>query len=93
MSTHALRHLALTLESAQYLAKADALEGNVEKKVDRIAQMFSCPEKGNELRRAIAESREEFFMAKQEKSELQEIVPDDEEIEDDEYDEFDWTTE
>jgi ABC-type hemin transport system substrate-binding protein len=74
------------------------LEETVAKKIDRIAQMLNCPEKGEELRRAITESRKEFLLAKQEEAALEEEgVLDDELIEDedddDEYDEFDWTTE
>ncbi|VVN14681.1 hypothetical protein PS662_04035 [Pseudomonas fluorescens] len=66
------------------------------KKIDRIAQMFNCPQKGEELRRAITESRKEFLLAKQAEAAPEEDVLDEEEIEDeedDEYDEFDWTTE
>lgn len=67
------------------------------KKIDRIAQMLNCPEKGEELRRAVTESRKEFLLAKQAEEAVEEDVLDDELIEDeeddDEYDEFDWTTE
>jgi hypothetical protein len=66
------------------------------KKIDRIAQMLNCPVKGQELRRAVTESRKEFLLAKQEEEAFEEDVLDDEVIEDDEddeYDEFDWTTE
>ena len=66
------------------------------KKIDRIAQMLNCPEKGKELRRAVTESRTEFLLAKQEEGLLEEKVLDGELTEDDEdeeYDEFDWTTE
>lgn len=66
------------------------------KKIDRIAQMLNCPVKGEELRRAVTESRKEFLLAKQAEEALEEGVPDDEVFEDDEdddYDEFDWTTE
>lgn len=66
------------------------------KKIDRIAQMLNCPQKGEELRRAVTESRKEFLLAKQEENFLEEDALDDELIEDDEegeYDEFDWTTE
>lgn len=66
------------------------------KKIDRIAQMLNCPEKGEELRRAITESRKEFLLAKQAGEPAQEDVLDEasfEDDEDDEYDEFDWTTE
>ena len=66
------------------------------KKIDRIAQMLNCPVKGEELRRAVTESRKEFLLAKQAEEALEEDVLDDELIEDgeddDEYDEFDWTT-
>lgn len=66
------------------------------KKIDRIAQMLNCPEKGEELRRAITESRKEFLLNQPEAAEAEaedleeEFFEDDE---DDEYDEFDWTTE
>ena len=67
------------------------------KKIDRIAQMLNCPVKGQELRRAVTESRKEFLLAKQEEEAFEEDVLDDEVVEDeeddDEYDEFDWTTE
>ncbi len=67
------------------------------KKIDRIAQMLNCPVKGQELRRAVTESRKEFLLAKQEEEAFEEDVLDDELIEDeeddDDYDEFDWTTE
>jgi hypothetical protein len=73
------------------------LEDVVQKKIDRIAQMLNCPLKGEELRRAVTESRKEFLLAKQEEEAHEEDVQDDELIEDadddDEYDEFDWTTE
>ncbi|KAB0482809.1 hypothetical protein SAMN04490202_2422 [Pseudomonas reinekei] len=66
------------------------------KKIDRIAQMLSCPQKGEELRRAITESRKDFLLNQPEEA----VAEDDdleeelfEEDEDDEYDEFDWTTE
>jgi hypothetical protein len=68
----------------------------VAKKIDRIAQMLNCPVKGEELRRAVTESRKEFLLAKQAEEALEEDVLDGELIEDeedDEYDEFDWTTE
>jgi hypothetical protein len=89
--------LASTPESAHYRAIADVLEDAVAKKIDRIAQMLNCPEKGEELRRAVTESRKEFLLAKQAEEALEEDGLDDELIEDeeddDEYDEFDWTTE
>ncbi|MHC8303622.1 hypothetical protein [Pseudomonas sp. PB3P13] len=83
-------------ESAHYRPIADALEDAVAKKIDRIAQMLSCPVKGEELRRAVTESRKEFLLAKQAEEALEEDVLDDEVVEDDkddDYDEFDWTTE
>jgi hypothetical protein len=74
-----------------------ALEDAVEKKIDRIAQMLNCPEKGEELRRAITESRKDFLLnqpqeggAEEEDVHEEDVFDDDE---DDEYDEFDWTTE
>jgi hypothetical protein len=91
-----LGHLASSPESAHYSSIADALEHAVAKKIDRIAQMLNCPQKGEQLRRAVTESRKEFLLAKQEEHLLEEDVLDDELIEDDEegeYDEFDWTTE
>ncbi|MVV47074.1 hypothetical protein EJA72_02240 [Pseudomonas sp. PB120] len=66
------------------------------KKIDRIAQMLNCPVKGEELRRAVTESRKEFLLAQEKEAALEEDVLDDEAFEDDEddeYDEFDWTTE
>jgi hypothetical protein len=65
-------------------------------KIDRIAQMLNCPEKGEELRRAITESRKDFLLNQPdedivEDDVLDEVFEDDED--DDEYDEFDWTTE
>ncbi len=67
------------------------------KKIDRIAQMLNCPLKGEELRRAVTESRKEFLLAQEKEQALEEDDLDDEVFEDeegdDEYDEFDWTTE
>ncbi|WP_429544896.1 hypothetical protein [Pseudomonas frederiksbergensis] len=88
--------MASTPESAHYRPIADALEDAVAKKIDRIAQMLNCPVKGEELRRAVTESRKEFLLAKQAEEALEEDVLDDEVVEDeedDDYDEFDWTTE
>jgi hypothetical protein len=73
------------------------LEDAVAKKIDRIAQMLNCPKKGEELRRAITESRKDFLLNQPE----EDIVEDDDleeetfegDEDDDEYDEFDWTTE
>ena len=60
------------------------------KKIDRIAQMLNCPVKGEELRRAITESRKDFLLNQPEAEEV-----DEEDIEDDEEwdDDLDWTTE
>ncbi|MHC8336906.1 hypothetical protein [Pseudomonas sp. HLT2-19-2] len=88
--------MASTPESAHYRPIADALEEAMAKKIDRIAQMLNCPVKGEELRRAVTESRKEFLLAKQAEETLEEDALDDEAVEDeedDEYDEFDWTTE
>ncbi|MGY2340291.1 hypothetical protein ACW9HW_13800 [Pseudomonas sp. SDO5532_S415] len=67
------------------------------KKIDRIAQMLNCPEKGEELRRAITESRKDFLLNQPEEGDVEEedVLEEDvfEDDEDDEYDEFDWTTE
>ncbi|MEJ5058369.1 MULTISPECIES: hypothetical protein [unclassified Pseudomonas] len=89
--------MAFRPENAHYRAIADALEDAVAKKIDRIAQMLNCPEKGEELRRAITESRKDFLLNQPEEDLIEgdmleeEIIEDDED--DDEYDEFDWTTE
>ncbi|WP_433768138.1 hypothetical protein [Pseudomonas putida] len=81
-------------ESAHYRAIVDALEHAVTKKIDRIAQMLSCPEKGEELRRAITESRKDFLLNQPEEAEADDLEEEFfEDDEDDEYDEFDWTTE
>ncbi|MGZ7458847.1 hypothetical protein ACXPVS_19355 [Pseudomonas sp. Ma2-10] len=89
--------MASAPESAHYRPIADALEEAMAKKIDRIAQMLNCPLKGQELRRAVTESRKEFLLAKQAEEAFEDDVLDDEFIEDeeddDEYDEFDWTTE
>ncbi|QAX87647.1 hypothetical protein C2E19_02030 [Pseudomonas sp. DTU12.3] len=65
-------------------------------KIDRIAQLLNCPEKGEEIRRAITEARKEFLLNQPE----EDVVDEDEvfeeieeEEDDDDYDEFDWTTE
>ncbi|KAB0493637.1 hypothetical protein [Pseudomonas vancouverensis] len=68
------------------------------KKIDRIAQMLNCPQKGEELRRAITESRKDFLLNQPEEDvvedeDLEEPFLEDDEADDDEYDEFDWTTE
>ncbi len=67
------------------------------KKIDRIAQMLNCPQKGEELRRAITESRKDFLLNQPEKDVVEDDDLEEEFFEDDEdddgYDEFDWTTE
>lgn len=76
---------------------ANALEDTVAAKIDRIAQLFNCPEKGEQMRRAVTETRKEFLLNQPE----EDLVDDDDEVfdeveeegDDDEYDEFDWTTE
>ena len=84
--------MASTPESAHYRPIAETLEDAVAKKIDRIAQMLNCPVKGEELRRAVTESRKEFLLAKQAEEPPEEDVLDEDE-DDDVYDEFDWTTE
>jgi len=90
--------LATRPESAHYRAIADALEEAMAKKIDRIAQMLNCPVKGEELRRAVTESRKEFLLAQEKEQalladDLDDEVFEEEEGDDEEYDEFDWTTE
>jgi hypothetical protein len=88
--------LASRPESAHYRAIVYALEDPFKKKIDRIAQMLNCPEKGEELRRAITESRKDFLLNQQEEGDAEEedvLEEEFEDDEDDEYDEFDWTTE
>ncbi|WP_439877357.1 hypothetical protein [Pseudomonas prosekii] len=90
--------MASSPESAHYRGIADALEDAVAKKIDRIAQMLNCPQKGEELRRGIIESRKEFLLNKQESAVPEEDAVEEEVLEegdedDEEYDEFDWTTE
>ena len=66
-------------------------------KIDRIAQLLNCPEKGEEMRRAITETRKEFLLNQPEEDVVEEDEVFEEEVEeeegDDDYDEFDWTTE
>ncbi|KHA70866.1 hypothetical protein NZ35_23335 [Pseudomonas chlororaphis] len=66
-------------------------------KIDRIAQLLNCPEKGEEMRRAITEARKEFLLNQPEEDVVDENEVFEEEVEeeegDDDYDEFDWTTE
>ncbi|WP_223520490.1 hypothetical protein [Pseudomonas sp. GL-B-19] len=82
--------MASAPESAHYRAIADALEEVVAKKIDRIAQMLNCPVKGEELRRAITESRKDFLLNQPEAEE-----EDEDDFEEDEEwdDDLDWTTE
>ncbi|MBN6773212.1 hypothetical protein JRG42_03875 [Pseudomonas granadensis] len=79
---------------------ANALEDTVAAKIDRIAQLLNCPEKGEQMRRAVTETRKEFLLNQPE----EDLVDDEDEVFDqveeegdddeyDEYDEFDWTTE
>lgn len=83
-------------KNAHYRGIANTLEDNVASKIDRIAQLLNCPQKGEEMRRAITEARKEFLLNQPEEN----VVDEDEvfeevegEEDDDEYDEFDWTTE
>jgi hypothetical protein len=82
--------LASEPESAHYRGIADALEEAVAKKIDRIAQMLNCPVKGEELRRAITESRKEFLLNQ---PEAEEVDEDDFEEDEEWDDDLDWTTE
>ncbi|WP_416221696.1 hypothetical protein [Pseudomonas sp. B33.4] len=96
MTACPLSHLALPRKNAQYRAIANALEDNVAAKIDRIAQLLNCPDKGEEMRRAITETRKEFLLNQPEENVLEEedVFEDEaEEEDDDDYDEFDWTTE
>jgi hypothetical protein len=90
--------LALPGKNAHYRAMAEALENKVAPKIDRIAQLLNCPQKGEEMRRAITEARKEFLLNQSEEDvveedEVFEEVGEDQQDEDDDYDEFDWTTE
>ncbi len=63
-------------------------------KIDRIAQLLNCPEKGEQMRRAITEARKEFLLGQSEEDVVEEDeVFEEEDDEDEDYDEFDWTTE
>lgn len=64
-------------------------------KIDRIAQLLNCPDKGEEMRRAITEARKEFLLNQSEEDVVAEddVFEEVEEEDDDDYDEFDWTTE
>ncbi|MCF4995408.1 hypothetical protein GIW70_12005 [Pseudomonas syringae] len=91
--------MALPCKSAHYRVIADALEDTVAAKIDRIAQLLNCPQKGEQIRRAITETRKEFLLNQPEENVLEEEDDFEEETGeeegegDDEYDEFDWTTE
>ncbi|WP_176470115.1 MULTISPECIES: hypothetical protein [Pseudomonas] len=90
--------MALPRKNAHYRAIANALEDNVAAKIDRIAQLLNCPEKGEEMRRAITEARKEFLLNQPEEDVVDEDEVFEEEVEeeeddDEDYDEFDWTTE
>ncbi len=84
-------------KNAHYRGIANTLEDNVAAKIDRIAQLLNCPEKGEEMRRAITETRKEFLLNQPEEDVVDEDEVFEEEVEeeedDDDYDEFDWTTE
>lgn len=64
-------------------------------KIDRIAQLLNCPDKGEEMRRAITETRKEFLLNQSQEDVVDEddVFEEVEEEDDDDYDEFDWTTE
>ncbi|WP_454563432.1 hypothetical protein [Pseudomonas sp. AIG] len=89
--------MALPRKNAHYRGIADALEDNVAAKIDRIAQLLNCPEKGEEMRRAITETRKEFLLNQPEEDVVDEDdvfeEVEEEDDEDEDYDEFDWTTE
>ncbi|HEX4551756.1 hypothetical protein [Pseudomonas sp.] len=75
---------------------AEALENKVAAKIDRIAQLLNCPQKGEEMRRAITEARKEFLLNQSDENVVEEdevFEEAGEEEEDEDYDEFDWTTE
>ncbi|WLH35874.1 hypothetical protein PSH79_00865 [Pseudomonas sp. FP2196] len=90
--------MALPRKNAHYQVIAEALENTVAPKIDRIAQLLNCPQKGEDMRRAITEARKEFLLSQQEEDVLEEEDVFEEEVgeeeeEDEDYDEFDWTTE
>ncbi|MFJ2479399.1 hypothetical protein ACIOWE_03900 [Pseudomonas sp. NPDC087598] len=86
--------MALPGKNAHYRAIAESLENTVAPKIDRIAQLLNCPEKGEQMRRAITEARKEFLLSQSEEDVVEEDeVLEEEDDEDDDYDEFDWTTE
>ncbi|MFW9082696.1 hypothetical protein ACOI9X_25995 [Pseudomonas sp. P2757] len=90
--------MAVPRKNAHYRGIADALETTVAPKIDRIAQLLNCPAKGDEMRRAITETRKEFLLNQPEEDVLEEEDVFEEEVgedeeDDDDYDEFDWTTE
>jgi hypothetical protein len=87
--------LALPRKNAHYRGIANTLEDNVAAKIDRIAQLLNCPDKGEEMRRAITETRKEFLLNQSQEDVVDEddVFEEVEEEDDDDYDEFDWTTE
>lgn len=64
-------------------------------KIDRIAQLLNCPDKGEEMRRAITEARKEFLLNQSEENVVEEgdVFEEVGDEDDEDYDEFDWTTE
>lgn len=82
-------------KNAHYRGIANTPEDNVASKIDRIAQLLNCPQKGEEMRRAITEARKEFLLNQPEENVVDEdeVFEEEGEEDDDEYDEFDWTTE
>jgi len=97
MTASSPSHLALPRKNAHYRGIAKTLEDNVAAKIDRIAQLLNCPDKGEEMRRAITEARKEFLLNQSQEDVVDEDDVFEEEIgeeeDDDDYDEFDWTTE
>jgi len=85
----------LPRKNAHYRGIANTLEDNVAAKIDRIAQLLNCPDKGEEMRRAITETRKEFLLNQSQEDVVDEddVFEEVEEEDDDDYDEFDWTTE
>ena len=87
-------NLASAPESAHYRVIADALEEAVAQKIDRIAQMLNCPVKGEELRRAITESRKDFLLNQPEEDSYEDGLGEGDFDDDEEWsDDLDWTTE
>ena len=61
-------------------------------KIDRIAQLLNCPEKGEEMRRAITETRKEFLLNQQEEDVLEEEDVFEEEVEEEDAEDEDYDT-